>query len=125
MIWIILWIIFWGIFFFYLPYFLNPEDEIIFMIFFLTRWIPFSFQKDPPVKNNVATVILLLVILIASVSIIEIVIILADFGLDIIQLSPSRSSPYDSYFMNPINSIIFLLLVVFDMDCLKNYIFIF
>ncbi|MFX0151087.1 MAG: type II CAAX prenyl endopeptidase Rce1 family protein [Candidatus Hodarchaeota archaeon] len=95
----------------------------IFMIFFLTRWTPFSFQKDPPVKNNVSTVIILLVILIVSVSIIEIVIIFVDFGLDIIQLSPSRSSPYDTYFMNPINIIIFLLLVVLVGPILEELIF--
>ncbi|MFX0171565.1 MAG: type II CAAX prenyl endopeptidase Rce1 family protein [Candidatus Hodarchaeota archaeon] len=95
----------------------------IFMIFFLTKWMPFSFQKDPPVKNNVATLIYLLVILIVSVSIIEIIIILVDFGLDIFHLSPSRSSPYDSYFMNPINSIIFLLLVVFVGPILEELIF--
>jgi membrane protease YdiL (CAAX protease family) len=95
----------------------------IFMIFFLTRWTPFSFQKDPPVKNNAATVILLLVILIVSVSVIEIVILLADFSLDIIRLSPSRTSPYDSYFMNPLNSSVFLLLVVFVGPILEELIF--
>jgi membrane protease YdiL (CAAX protease family) len=95
----------------------------IFMIFLLTRWVPFSFQKNPPVKKNKTTILLLFGILIVSVSIIEVLVVIVDFGLDIIQMSPSHSSPYDTYFMNPINSLVFLLLAVLVGPILEELIF--
>ncbi|MFX0184828.1 MAG: type II CAAX prenyl endopeptidase Rce1 family protein [Candidatus Hodarchaeota archaeon] len=95
----------------------------IFMIFLLTRWVPFSVHKNPPVKKNKMTIILLLVILIVSVSIIEVLVVIVDFGLDIIRMNPSHSSPYDAYFMNPINSLVFLLLAVIIGPILEELIF--
>lgn len=80
------------------------------LIVIITKWIPFSFQKRPLVTNQIQILFLLLLILIASVSIIEILVTLIDFGLDLIRVDPFLSSPYDDFFKTPLNILVFTIL---------------
>ena len=81
------------------------------LIAIIMKWIPLSSQKKPLEKTQIPLLFLLLIILILSVSIIEIFVTFIDFGLDLINIAPSQSSPYDDFFITPLNILTFAILV--------------
>ncbi|UCG90364.1 MAG: CPBP family intramembrane metalloprotease, partial [Candidatus Heimdallarchaeota archaeon] len=80
------------------------------LIAIIMKWIPLSSQKKPLEENQIPLLFLLLIILILSVSIIEILVTFIDFGLDLINIAPSQSSPYDDFFITPLNILVFAIL---------------
>jgi hypothetical protein len=77
------------------------------LIAVIIKWIPLSFQKNHLEKTQIPHLFLILIL---SVSIIEILVTLIDFGLDLINIAPSQSSPYDDFFITPLNILTFAIL---------------
>jgi len=83
----------------------------VILIVIINKWLIFSSGEKPPKIDQVKVLFLLLIVLIASISIIEILVTLTDFGLDLINVDPSLSSPYDDFFRTPLNILAFTILV--------------
>lgn len=81
------------------------------LIIIIMKGKPGSFWKKPLEMSRVQLIFLLFVILIVTVSTIEILATLIDFGLDLIGMDPSLSSPYDDFFLTPLNILMFTFLV--------------
>lgn len=89
----------------------------------LLKWKSFNYQ--PPLSKNskYSPIFLLLLLLVASVSIIEIVVTIIDFGLNLIHVDPTLASPYDEYFNTPINLLGFMILITIFGPILEELIF--
>ncbi|MFX0212018.1 MAG: zinc ribbon domain-containing protein, partial [Candidatus Hodarchaeota archaeon] len=65
----------------------------VLLIVILIKWLPLSSREKRLEKSEVQILSLLVIILIVSVSFIEILVTLTDLGLDLINVDPSLSSP--------------------------------
>ncbi len=81
------------------------------LIITIMKGKPGSFPKKPLEMNQIQLIVILIVILIVTISTIDILTTLIDFGLDLIGMDPSLSSPYDNFFLTPLNILIFAILV--------------
>ncbi len=95
----------------------------VILITIISKWLPFPFQKDPLIKNRNQILIFLVFYLIASISFIEILVTILDFGLDLIGVGPSQVSPYDDFLTNPLNIFFFSILAVFFGPIFEELIF--
>jgi membrane protease YdiL (CAAX protease family) len=84
----------------------------ILMILVIWKLVPSSFHTNLPNELSGSIFFSLIIILIISVSLLEIALSFADFLLDIIQMDSTQLTPYDIYFSDPFNIIIFLVLAV-------------
>ncbi|MFX1515286.1 MAG: type II CAAX prenyl endopeptidase Rce1 family protein [Promethearchaeota archaeon] len=81
------------------------------LIIFLFKWNTFTLHPTPQERGFYSLILLLFLLLITSISIIEVVIAIVDFGLDLIHVDPTLASPYDEYFSTPLNLILFTILI--------------
>ena len=81
------------------------------LIVVLLKWKTFTLQISLPERSFFSYILLLLLLLITSISVIEIVVAIMDFGLDLIHVDPTLASPYDEYFSTPLNLLAFTILV--------------
>lgn len=93
------------------------------LIVIMLKWKPFTYQETPQNKSQFSLIFLLLLILIASISVIEVGVALIDFGLDLIHVDPSVSSPYDEFFSTPLNILAFTFLITIFGPILEELIF--
>ncbi len=125
-----------SVFLLILPFELVPNTSVFFlfnlilmlvsniiMITIISKWLPFPFLKDPLIKNRNQVLFFLLFCLIASISFIEILVTILDFGLDLIGVGPSQASPYDDFFTTPLNIFAFSILAVFFGPIFEELIF--
>jgi len=81
------------------------------LIVVLLKWKTFTLQLSLQERSFFSHILILLLLLITSISIIEIVITIIDFGLDLIHVDPTLVSPYDEYFSTPLNLLAFTILI--------------
>lgn len=112
-------------FYLFLPE-LNQEDAIIpdtvnlliiiisnlIYILILTKYSPNQFNNRTPGGRNFAKLLFVIGLFILSLSFLELSLTLINHIFDYLSLPPSISSPYDEYFGNPINALIFSFLVI-------------
>jgi membrane protease YdiL (CAAX protease family) len=83
------------------------------MIALLMRGIPITFDREHNVGFNSRTLILLGILLGLTISVIEISVSLMDIGLDLFHLDQIQVTPYDVYFVDQINTLLFIILAGF------------
>ena len=112
-------------FYLFLPE-LNQEDAIItdtvnlliiiisnlIYILILTKYSPNKFNNRTPGGRNFAKLLFVIGLFILSLSFLELSLTLINHIFDQLSLPPSISSPYDEYFGNSINALIFSFLVI-------------
>jgi len=81
-------------------------------ILILTKYSPYKFNNRNPGERNFPKLLFIIGLFILSLSFLELSLTLFDHIFDQLSLPPSISSPYDEYFENPINTLIFSLLVI-------------
>ena len=95
----------------------------VILITIISKWLPIPYQKDPYAKNRNQILVFLVFYLIASISFIEILVTILDFGLDMIGVGPSQVSPYDDFFTTPFNILTFSILAIFFGPIFEELIF--
>lgn len=80
------------------------------MIVLLLKGIPFSFDREHYVGFNSRTLVLLGALFGVTISVVEISVSLIDIGLDLFRLDPIQATPYDVFFMDPVNIVLFVIL---------------
>jgi membrane protease YdiL (CAAX protease family) len=84
----------------------------LFFILLLTKFSPYRFANREIGRWNLRVLIRIIGVFILSLSLLELSLVFINQLLDQLSLPPSLSSPYDGYFGNPLNMIIFSILVI-------------
>jgi len=86
-------------------------SNLIFILI-LTKYSPYNINNLGSDRRNFSKLSSILGLFILSLSFLELSLTLFNHFFDQLSIPPSLSSPYDDYFGNPINAIIFSLLVI-------------
>ena len=95
----------------------------ILLILILLKWKSFNYQPALPKKSQFSLIFFVLLLLIASISVIEVVVTIIDFTLNLIHVDPTIASPYDEYFSTPLNLLAFMILITSFGPILEELIF--